>query len=254
MTEPPIGTITFRRNEVHNAFNLEMVRELTGGISQLDDQENIRFLFFTSSGRNFSAGADLKWMREGQKQTTERLKSESLELARLYYLLDKTGLITVSCIRGRVMGGAMGIVALSDIVLAEESALFGFPEVKLGLIPATIAPYVLKKAVRGAVTELMVTGRIFDVQEARRIGLVHRICREGGLEDAKEDLIRELKENGPEAMKGAKRLLDRLEKVPEDDFADFTSELIAQFRTSEEGQEGMNAFIEKRKPGWNEKQ
>ncbi len=251
--EGPVIRVSLNRPEVHNAMDIQMIRDLSECFSILDRDKDIRLIVISSTGDNFSAGADLNWMRNGMDQTVVQLDEESNELARLFRLIWEADPIVIASVRGKVMGGANGLLAASDMVVAETTASFAFPEVKLGLVPATIAPYILRKAGFSRTTELMLTGRMFSAREAREAGLAQRICDQGLLKENTDKLIEELLSNGPEAMKGVKQLLRRLEKdIPSDQIQTYTSKLIAGFRVSDEGQEGMKAFFEKRNPNWHE--
>ena len=251
--EGPVIRVSLNRPEVHNAMDIQMIRDLSECFSILDRDKDIRLIVISSTGDNFSAGADLNWMRNGMDQTAVQLDEESNELARLFRLIWEADPIVIASVRGKVMGGANGLLAASDMVVAETTASFAFPEVKLGLVPATIAPYILRKAGFSRTTELMLTGRMFSAREAREAGLAQRICDQGLLKENTDKLIEELLSNGPEAMKGVKQLLRRLEKdIPSDQIQAYTSKLIAGFRVSDEGQEGMKAFFEKRNPNWHE--
>ena len=248
-----LAILTLNRPGVHNAMDLDMIRQLTESMESLAEQTGIRIVVLRSEGKHFSAGADLKWMREGLALSKEQLESESLELARLFRIIYESDLMMLVALQGKVMGGANGLVAAADLVIAEKTSNFAFSEVKLGLVPATIAPYVLRKVSHSKTAELMLTGRTFDAEEARSAGLVHYTCEEGTLMETTGQIVRDLLSGGPEALKGIKRLLHNL--VPgqiTDEIQEHTANLLAHFRISAEGQEGINAFFEKRKPGWNE--
>jgi methylglutaconyl-CoA hydratase len=247
------ATITLHRPEVHNAMNLTMIREITRTLESLNREEGIRLIIFDSTGDHFCSGADLRWMRSGLSQSRKQLESESLELAKLFRSIRESEAVTICCVKGRVSGGALGLLAASDFVVAESSVVLAFPEVKLGLVPATIAPHVLRKAGFSRSSDWMMTGRAVPVSEAHEGGLIHRICGEGSLKSSTQELTKELLTGGPGALKGVKALLRQLEDPREADETDaFTSRLIADFRTCPEGQEGMKARLEKRKPRWNE--
>lgn len=246
-----VATLKLNRPRVHNAMDLQMIRELTEAVIRLNTEEDLRILVFSSEGDNFSAGADLNWMREGLDQEGEQLIQESLELATLFRTIRESAAVTISSVKGRIMGGAIGLVAASDLVVAEQSSTLAFSEVKLGLIPATIAPHVLRKAGYSRSLEWMLTGRTLPASEAREAGLFHRLCETGALEQTTDKLISELLSNGPLALRGVKDLLVKME--PETDPAQvdaYNAKLIAAFRISPEGQEGMKAFFEKRNPDW----
>lgn len=248
-----VASITLNRPEVRNAMNLQMIRELTSTFEALRREEEIRLILFKARGTHFCSGADLAWMQAGLNLTQEQLRQESLELAGLFRVIHESDALTLCCVRGRISGGAVGLLASSDLVLAEESAILTFPEVKLGLVPATIAPYVLRKAGYSRSLDWMVTGRLIDAAEAREAGLIHRICADGALEEASGLLAADLLSGGVEALKGIKHLLKQLEGITGADELDhYTASLIAGFRISPEGQEGMKAFLEKRRPYWDE--
>ena len=248
-----LASVILNRPEIHNAINLQMIRELTDAIKSLESDKETRIIIFRSNGDHFCSGADLIWMKDGLEQTGEQLASESLELARLFELIYRSSKVTVCGVHGKVIGGANGIVAASDIAIADDTTIFSFSEVKLGLIPATISPYVIRKIGGSRMRELMLTGRGFDAVEAYESGLVHRICKPGGLEQTLDGLTTLLLANGPEAQSGIKELIRDLEDNPDNKkLVEETAKLIAKFRLSKEGQEGMNAFLEKRKPNWSE--
>jgi methylglutaconyl-CoA hydratase len=250
--EGPVGTITLNRPRVHHAMNIEMVRDLSTAFSAFSDDPALSIVLLRSDGPNFCAGADLKWMKEGLNQTEAQLMEESAELAELFRLMHEFPGIVVASVQGRAMGGAVGLIAASDLVIAENSASFTFSEVKLGLVPATIAPYVIRKTGQGRAAGWMLSGRPFNAVDAREAGLVHFLCDEGSLEEETKSLVRDLKSNGPGAMKGIKEMLRGFPFQEDPGKTGLESaEIIARFRISPEGQEGMNAFFEKRKPYWN---
>jgi methylglutaconyl-CoA hydratase len=250
-----VAIISLNRPELRNAMNLPLVRELSTTLETLNSDKTIRLLIINSRGENFCSGADLTWMQDSLKLSEDQLKSESLELAKLFRILWGSVAVTICSVKGLIPGGAIGLLAASDFVVAESSTVLTFSEVNLGLIPATIAPYVLRKAGFGRASDWMMTGRLIGAVEARDAGLIHRICEEGSLEESTEELAGELLSKGEEAVKGVKRLLRELEDLRDPAEVDsYTSRLIAEFRKSPEGQEGMKAFLEKRKPRWNEGQ
>jgi len=249
----PVATISLNRPDVHHAINMVMIRELIRAITGFGESESIRIILLNAPGPNFSAGADLDWMRRGLNQGEEHLKKESSEMAGLFRIIWENPKVVVTAVQGNVLGGAIGLVAASDLVIAEEGAQFSFSEVKLGLVPATIAPFVVRKTGKSLASAWMLTGRAFTTAEARDGGLVHFVCGEGMLEGETNRLLKDLLANGPEAMVEVKQMLRELS--PDEDPGKIqkeTSEIIARFRASKEGQEGMNAFFDKRKPGWHE--
>jgi methylglutaconyl-CoA hydratase len=252
--EGGVATISFNRPEVRNAMNLQMIREMSTTIQELNRDKGIRVVVYNSSGAHFCSGADLLWMQSGLSQSEDQLKGESLELAQLLRLIWESVAVTICSVSGPVPGGAIGLLAASDFVVAESSAVLTFSELKLGLVPATIAPYVMRKAGYSRCSDWVMTGRAIGAPEAKEAGLIHRICDEGSLEESTGILVEELLSKGPMALKGVKQMLRRIEGMKDPREVDnYTSGLIASFRISAEGQEGMKAFLEKRKPGWNER-
>jgi len=248
-----VAILTLNRPEMHNAMDIHQIRKLTEQFRLLEKESGTRIVILTSSGKHFSAGADLKWMKEGLHQSPDQLKSESLELAGLFRTVWESDLVIISSVRGKVLGGANGLVAASDIVIAEETATFAFTEVRLGLVPATIAPFILAKVGASRTAELMLSGRAFPAKDALNYGLVHQCCEEGKLNEFTHKFVNTLLSNGPGAMKKTKMLLKRVSSTPStDELGAFTSNVIAMQRISPEGQEGMNAFFEKRNPDWYE--
>jgi methylglutaconyl-CoA hydratase len=249
-----VAVITLNRPGVRNALNLEMIREITAAIREMNNDPAIRLILITSRGDHFCSGADLAWMKDGLEQPEELLKSESMELAGLFRELQGSEAPSICSVKGVVSGGAVGLLAAADFVVAEGTTVLRFPEVKLGLVPATIAPYVLRKAGYGRTSDWMMTGRRIGAREALEAGLIHRICEEGSLDETTALLLEELLSGGRRALQGIKRVLRDLEDLEDPDQVDlYTSGKIAAFRISPEGQEGMRAFLEKRKPGWDEK-
>ncbi len=250
----PVATITLNRPAVHHAMNLEMIRELSAEFSRLDKEAGIRIILLRSSGEHFCAGADLNWMSEGMKQNESQLKRESMELARLFSLMTRISPIILTTVSGKVMGGANGLVAASDLVIADESTRFAFSEVKLGLIPATIAPYVVRRIGKSRAAAWMITGRGFSSEEARCAGLVDFSCEKGQMEEESTKVLKDLLSGGPEALAGIKKMLHNFDfDMDADSVIEKSAGILARIRISPEGQEGMKAFLEKRRPKWNEK-
>jgi len=251
--EGGVATISLNRPEVRNAINLKMIREMSITIQELNKDTGIRVVVFNSAGEGFCSGADMLWMQSGLAQSENQLKGESLELAKLFRLIWESAAVTISSVKGPVPGGAIGLLAASDFVVAESSVVLTFSELKLGLIPATIASYVIRKAGFSRCSDWMMTGRPIGTSEAQEAGLIHRICEEGFLGESTGLLVEELLSKSPLALKGVKQMLRRIEGITDPrEMDNYTSRLIADFRSSPEGQEGMKAFLEKRKPGWNE--
>lgn len=248
-----VADIILNRPEARNAINLQMIRELNSALEELRQDPTVRLIHFQSRGSHFCAGADLQWMCSGISQEEDLLNVESLELAGLFRKIREAPAVTVCSVKGQVPGGAIGLLAASDLVVAERTVVLSFPEVKLGLIPATIAPHVIRKAGIGRTTDWMMTGRKITSEEALETGLIQRICELGSLEAYSRELIGELLSGGVRALRELKGLFSRLEDLRDPlDVDRHTSKLIAAIRVSEEGQEGMKAFLEKRRPEWDE--
>ncbi|MDX2430988.1 MAG: enoyl-CoA hydratase-related protein [Bacteroides sp.] len=252
--EGPVATITLNRPAVHHAINLEMIRELTEALSRFDKEPDISIILLRSTGEHFCAGADLNWMKEGMKQRESQLKKESMELASLFSLMTRVSAIILTAVSGKVVGGANGLVAASDLVIADESTRFAFSEVKLGLIPATIAPYVVRRLGKSKAAAWMLTGRWFSSEEAKCAGLVDFSCKKGKLEEECSKVLKDLRSGGPEALAGIKDMLHNFDfDMDADRIIEKSAGILARLRISSEGQEGMKAFLEKRRPRWNEK-
>jgi methylglutaconyl-CoA hydratase len=250
-TETGIGYITLNRPEVHNALNIEMIREIAASIEKFNKKKELRMIIIRANGENFSAGADLHWMKKGLEQNEKELLGESLELANLFNSIYNSSIVTVAVASGKVIGGANGIIAASDISLAAENSSFTFSEVKLGLIPATIAPYIVQRTGENIAREWMLTGRTIPAKEAYERRLVNILVPDNNLDEHIQQLTETIRNNGPKAMKGIKKMFRKEDfSSHPDKLLEPTAKLIAKFRVSGEGQEGIKAFFEKRKPAW----
>lgn len=247
-----IAWIWLNRPGVHNAFNALMVRELRGALASLRGDAAVRAVVLSGRGRSFCSGADLNWMREIVRFTYEQNLEESTALADFLYELYSFPKPTIARVNGIAIGGGTGFLAACDIVVADAAALFGLSEVRIGLVPACIAPYIVRRTGEGRARRYFLTGERFDGRRAAEIGLVDDVAPPGGLDAKVEEITTLLLASGPEALARCKELLRR---VPGLDFAEaglYTAEMIARLRISPEGQEGMAAFLEKRKPKWTE--
>lgn len=248
-----VGYITLNRPEVHNALSIEMIREIAGSIKKLNRKKEVRMIIINANGDNFSAGADLNWMKKGLEQNEKELLSESLELANLFNSIYNSSIVTVAVASGKVIGGANGIIAAADISIAAENASFTFSEVRLGLIPATIAPYIVQRTGENIAREWMLTGREIPAREAFERGLVNMLVPDSDLSGYIQQLTETLRNNGPRAMMGIKKMFSKYElSAHPDHLLKPTAKLIAKYRISGEGQEGIQAFFDKRKPAWRE--
>jgi methylglutaconyl-CoA hydratase len=204
----------------------------------------------TGEGKSFCSGADLNWMREVISQSFEQNLAESSALANLFYQIYTFKRPVIGRINGAAIGGGTGFVAVCDIAIAAESAQFSFSEVKIGVVPACIGPYVIRKMGEGKARELFITGERMKAKRAYKVGLVNKVVDDKDLDDEVETLIQSILTSGPEAVAMAKKLVSEVPMMHPDQFKPFTAEMIAKLRVSDEGQEGMDAFLNKRKPRW----
>ncbi|KPK63732.1 hypothetical protein AMJ83_05915 [candidate division WOR_3 bacterium SM23_42] len=247
-----IARVTFDRPDVHNAFNDIMISELIDVFDEIDKRSEARVVVVTGRGKSFCAGADLNWMRRVKDYSYEDNLRESLELSDMLYKIYASSKPTIARVNGAAIGGGTGLVAVCDIAIAADSAKFSFSEVKIGLIPACISPYVVKKCGEGQCREFFLTGERLTADKAQRAGLVNKVVALDELDDTVDQFVNQLKSSGPEAVTRCKELLRNVPHMSYDDVKKYTAEVIAQIRMSDEGQEGMLAFLEKRKPKWNE--
>lgn len=245
-----IGRIFFNRPEIHNAFNAAVIDELTFLFDQLSEDKELRVVVITGEGKSFCAGADLNWMRSVVDQTFDENLNESNRLADLFYKIYSFKLPVIGKINGAAIGGGTGFVAVCDIAVAAESAKFSFSEVKIGVVPACIGPYVIKKMGEGKARELFITGERMKGPRAFEVGLVNKTVPDEQLDDEIESLIKVILSSGPEAVAMAKKLVSEVPQMTPEQFKPYTAEMIARLRISDEGQEGMDAFLNKRKPKW----
>ena len=244
-----VATVAIRRPEVHNAFNEQVIEELHAAFDELRDDSETRVVVLTGEGRSFSAGADLGWMRRAAAFGEEENRRDSAALAAMLRAIAQCPHPVVAKVQGSAFGGGAGLVAAADIALAAESARFGFTEVRLGLVPATVAPHVVEKIGPGRALTLFLTGERFDAARALAIGLVYRVVPDAELDTAAHDLVAALLAGGPQAQRACKELVRRV--AADGSGADeYTAALIARVRAGEEGREGVRAFLEKRKPDW----
>jgi methylglutaconyl-CoA hydratase len=245
-----VATITLNRPQVHNAFNATMIRELRTAFGEARDNDAVRVAVLTGAGESFCAGADLNWMREIIRYSFDQNIEESRDLAELMLEIYTLSKPTVSGVNGAAIGGGNGLLAACDIVIASDRARFGLSEVKIGLVPAAISPYVIRRIGESASREYFLTGERFDARRALEIGLVNKVVPHAELDTKVREVVRLLLGSGPEAMASCKELLYRVPTMSLGEAKTYTAEVIARLRVSREGQEGMAAFLEKRKPPW----
>ena len=245
-----IERLMLNRPQVRNAFNEEMIGELTDWAAAISLDHGVRVVVLAGAGATFCAGADLAWMARTIEFSEDENVEDAIRASRMFAALDQLPMPLVGRVHGAALGGGAGLAAVCDVVVADEHALFGFTEVKLGILPAVISPFVVAKVGRSAARELFLTGRRFPAGRALDIGLVHEVVPPEDLESAVEKIVREILACGPEAVAAAKLLIaDVWDKTP-GEARDLTARALARRRISPEGQEGLRAFLEKRKPGW----
>ena len=242
--------LTLNRPDVRNAFNDGVITELTWWADSVAADRGVRVVVLAGAGQTFCAGADLEWMRRMAGFSLQENLDDASDMARMFLTLDRLPVPLIGRVQGAALGGGAGLAAICDIVVASDTAVFGFTEVRLGLIPAVIAPFVLGKIGRSAARELFLTGARFSAERARVLGLVHAVVPEADLDGAVTGYVAELLAGAPGAIAAAKHLIAECSKRSATDAAALCSEAIAQRRASPEGQEGIKAFLEKRSPNW----
>ncbi len=241
-----IATVTMRRAEVHNAFNTQLVQDLQAAFTELSSDTRLHAVVLTGDGPSFSAGADLNMMKAAATFTQEQNLDDALHLADLFDTINTFPCPVVARINGTAMGGGLGLVAVCDIVIAIENARLAFSEVKLGIAPAVISPYVVRKIGESHARVLFVTGERFSAARAREIGLVHIVTTAEELDAAVEKTVAELLSSGPQAIRACKALALNVGHMEHDTVRTYTAETIARLRVSAEAQERLRAFLEKR--------
>ena len=245
-----VATVTMKRAEVHNAFNVQLIQDLQAAFSDLSTDEKLHAVVLTGDGPSFSAGADLSMMKASATFSHEQNLSDSLRLADLFDTINRCPCPVVARVNGTAMGGGAGLISVCDIVIAAESARLAFSEVKLGIAPAVISPYVIRKIGETHARVLFVTGERFSAMRGREIGLVHLVVSLEELDTAIKKTLRELLSSGPQALRACKALALNVGHMDHETARKYTAETIAALRVSAEGQEGLRSFLEKRKPRW----
>jgi methylglutaconyl-CoA hydratase len=246
-----IGMVWLNRPDIHNAFNETMIRELIECFEMINGLEEVRVVILRGKGKSFCAGADLNWMRGVARYSFEQNFRESLNLSKCFFMIYTCKKPTIAVIHGAAIGGANGLLAACDIAIADEGTTFSLSEVKIGVVPACISPYVTKRVGEYGSRELMLTGRRIKGPEAEHFRLVNKSLPADELEAYLQSTIDLLRTSGPKAMTHCKNLIFNISnKETLEQALESTARMIAEIRASEEGQEGMAAFLEKRKPNW----
>jgi methylglutaconyl-CoA hydratase len=249
--EDLVEYLTLNRPDVRNAFNEQVIGELTRWAAAISADRGVRCVVLGGAGAVFCAGADLTWMSRMVTSTREENERDAHAMARMFSALDTLRVPLIGRIQGAALGGGSGLAAVCDIVVTEDQAVFGFTEVKLGIMPAVISPYALAKIGRSAARELFLTGMRFSAERAKEIGLVHAVVPADRLDAKVGEYVKEVLSAGPEGIAAAKALIPKVWSRLAPEAMAITAEAIAARRVSAEGQEGMKAFLEKRKASWN---
>lgn len=237
-----IAILTLNRPDKSNALNAELITEFLSALQTIEKKPGIRILIIKANGNNFCAGADLKWFHTADL-------SDLKQLVELFARLNNLSAVTLCLVHGKVLGGGNGILSCCDIVIAENNSVFSFSEVKLGVIPATIAPYVLAAIGERAARRYFISAENISANEALRLQLVHEILPADKLENFANDLINKILQNGPQAVIAAKKFIRQCQKN-NDDIHKAAVNLLAEIQSGAEAQEGLKAFLEKREPRW----
>lgn len=242
--------VTLNRPELHNAFDDALILRLTETLDAIAKRSGARVVVLTGAGKSFSAGGDLNWMRRMAAYSEAENRADAARLAALLHRLDTMPQPTVARVNGAALAGGMGLVSCCDVAIAAEGAVFGLSEVRIGLVPATIGPYVIAAMGVRAARRYMLTSERFGAAEALRLGLIHRAVPADGLDAAVEEAVSALALGGPAALAETKALVAALGGLATERVRAETAALIARVRASAEGREGVTSFLEKRKPAW----
>ncbi len=250
ITDGLIGKIILNRPEIHNAFDDLMIAELHSVLEQIENEPDIRVVVITGAGESFCAGADLNWMKRVKDWSYEKNFEDALKVAELMEKIYTFPKPVITRVNGTTIGGGTGIVASSDIAIASENAIFGLAEVKLGLVPSVISPYLVKRCGERVCREIFLTGERISARKALEFGLVNYVVPLDELDKKVEEIIEMLLSSGPNAISMCKELIKKVSETPIAEVKSYTADIIAKIRISEEGQEGISSFLEKRKPKW----
>ncbi|WP_350561391.1 enoyl-CoA hydratase/isomerase family protein [Psychrobacter sp. CAL346-MNA-CIBAN-0220] len=249
--EQHVATVTLNRPEKRNAFNDEMISELTAAFEQLGANDKVRVVVLAAAGKAFCAGADLNWMRAMADYSYEENLADADKLAQMLKTIYECPKPTIAAIQGDVYAGGMGLVAACDVAFAVKIANFCLSEVRLGLAPATISPYVIRAMGARAAQRYFLSAEVFDAKKARQLGFIHDRVSEESLDDVVSAFCKNVVKNSPEAVKACKTLLHEVAGQPmTEKLIKKTVKGIADIRASEQGKEGVQAFLQKRRPAW----
>lgn len=248
---PQVAEVWINRPDVRNAFNDEVIAELTQTFSALANDTELRVVLLSGRGKSFCAGADLNWMRTMAGYSWEENREDAQRLAHMLWTLDQCPVPVVGRVQGDCYAGGMGLASVCDVLVAASGVTFCLSEARLGLLPATISPYVVRAMGVQAARRYFVTAERFGAAQAHAMGLVHELCEPEALDSRVAEIIAGLVDNGPQAVKACKQLVRDVSAQPiTHALRSETARRIADVRASEEGQEGVQSFLQKRKPNW----
>lgn len=250
-----VASITLNRPEIHNAFDDRLIAELTSVFTELDSNASVRLAVISGNGKSFCAGGDLNWMRKMKDYSREENIADSQALEAMFARIAGFSKPLIGIVHGAALGGGSGLTAVCDFVVASDDAVFGFTEARIGIAPSVISPYVIEKVGISHARAYFLSGMHFKADVARDMGLAHRVVARAELDAAAEDVVKEFLKAAPAAARRAKALIKRIVSLSSDTkgreaIRQFTIETIADMRVSDEGQEGMDALLNKRKPKW----
>ncbi|MEO9945100.1 enoyl-CoA hydratase/isomerase family protein [Paraglaciecola sp.] len=246
-----VATVTLNRPNVHNAFDHHLINQLTLIFQSLESKNSVRVMVLAANGKSFSAGADINWMQGMASYTYQENLADANALAKMLQLLNTLKVPTIARVQGAAFGGAIGLIACCDMAIGSKLSKFCLSEVKLGLIPATISPYVIEAIGARQARRYFSTAEVFSARRARRIGLLNEAVAEEELDRTIENIIEHILKNSPLAITAAKQLIQEVQHLNKsEDIISITSQKIAKVRVSEQGQEGLNAFLQKRPANW----
>lgn len=250
LREKDVVTVALNRPEVHNAMNEKLMRELTSCFKELSIEDKTKIIILTGNGKSFCAGADLNWMKSMAKFSKEENIKDSRLLLDLFETIYNCPKPVIGRINGHAFGGGLGLIAVCDLTIAPPGLKFAFSEVKLGIIPAVISTFVVRRIGLSHMRRLFITGERFNSEHAKEIGLIDYVVPEEEFDVKIQKYVEQIRSSGPKAIEEVKNLVNNYQKMDVEHYKEFTVEKIAELRVSQEGQEGVNAFLEKRKPKW----
>ena len=246
-----IATVTLQRPEKHNAFDDKLIELLTKAFESIEAESSVRVMVLAAQGKNFSAGGDLAWMKRMADYSFDENLADANKLSNMLNTLNNMSIPTIARVQGAAYGGAVGLVSCCDLAIGSENARFCLSEVKVGIIPATISPFVIAAIGSRQARRYFLTAELFTAEKAKSMGLLNEVCPSNELDSTINQLIKTLMQNGPQAIMQAKQIiLDYANQPINLTLLNDSSERIDRIRKSKEGQEGLSAFLEKRKPNW----